>query len=183
MDEGRPIALGDGRVLLMVRTPEGHLWELRSDDHGRTWSEPRPTALIHPDAPPMLFHLGGERDGTGTGGGTGRRLVAFHHNRHTGTHFHALDRSELWASTSTDDGRTWSEPRFVLANAAQKAPHRPDNALGYSVSYVDVFPQGGELHLFISHQFRQLLHLRFDEALLDRLPTRGELHRETRAAR
>jgi Neuraminidase (sialidase) len=167
MDEGRPIALGGGRVLLMVRTPEGHLWELRSADDGQTWSAPRPTTLVHPDAPPMLFHLS-----------DGKTLAAFHHNRHTGTHFHARDRSELWVSTSTDDGRTWSEPRFMLANAIEKASHRPDNALGYSVSYIDVFPDQGELHLFISHQFRRLLYVRFDERLLERLPTRAELRDE-----
>jgi hypothetical protein len=118
--------------------------------------------------------LGGETRGT---------LAAFHHNRHTGTHFHALDRSELWVSTSTDDGRTWSEPRFVLANAAQKAPNRPDNALGYSVSYVDALQDGSDLHVFISHQFRQLLHVRFAADLLSRLPTRGELHRARRSER
>jgi hypothetical protein len=115
----------------------------------------------------MLFHLS-----------DGKTLATFHHNRHTGTHFSARDREELWVSLSDDGGRTWSEPRFVLANAARKAPHRPENALAYSVSYVDAFPDAGRLHVFVSHQFRQLLHVHYAEELLRRLPTRGRLHAE-----
>ena len=72
MDEGRPISLGGGRVLGMFRTPEGHLWTARSADDGRSWTKPAPSSLIHPDAPPMLFHLS-----------DGKTLVAFHHNRHS----------------------------------------------------------------------------------------------------
>jgi hypothetical protein len=164
MDEGRPIALGGERVLLVTRTPEGHLWAARSDDAGLTWTPPKLTTLVHPDAPPMVFHLA---DGT--------TLAAFHHNRHTGGHFSARDREELWVSLSEDGGLHWSEPRFVLANAAQKAPHRPENALAYSVSYVDAIADGGQLHLVISHQFRQLVYLRLGENLLRRLPDRADL--------
>ena len=51
LDEGRPIDLGGSEVLLMVRSPEGHLWQARSMDDGRTWSHPEPTPLVHPDAP------------------------------------------------------------------------------------------------------------------------------------
>ncbi|MCY2995966.1 MAG: exo-alpha-sialidase, partial [Planctomycetota bacterium] len=57
MDELRPLALGGGRVLALARTCEGHLWELRSEDDGKTWTSPKPTPLVHPDAPPMLFPL------------------------------------------------------------------------------------------------------------------------------
>ena len=58
MDEGTLVNLGGGKVLLAIRTAEGHIWESRSVDDGRTWSKPKPTRLIHPDAPPMIFHLG-----------------------------------------------------------------------------------------------------------------------------
>ena len=70
MDEGRPIALVDGRVLFMIRTPEGHLWQSWSTDDGKTWSDPQPSGLVHPDSPPMLFLLS-----------DGETLAAFHHNR------------------------------------------------------------------------------------------------------
>jgi photosystem II stability/assembly factor-like uncharacterized protein len=79
---------------------------LRSEDQGKTWTAPKPTVLVHPDAPAMLFHLA-----------DGKTLVAFHHNVHGGGHFNYADRSQIWVSLSTDEGRTWSEPRFVFCNA------------------------------------------------------------------
>lgn len=163
MDEGRPINLGGGEVLLMARTPEGHLWTARSTDDGATWSDPEPSKLIHPDAPPMLFHLS-----------DGKTLVAFHHNRHSGVHFRSEDRSEIWASTSSDGGRTWSEPRFVFANALAA---NPDKKAWYNhqSSYLDAFAADGKLHIFCPHRWQQVLHLELPETALESLPTKGQL--------
>lgn len=170
LEEGRPISLGGSKVLMLARSPEGHLWQLRSEDDGESWTEPKPTPLVHPLAPPMLFHLS-----------DGKSLVAFIHNRCTrGQNTVAgngLDRSELWASVSRDDGFTWSEPRFVLANSAGGGVFGP--FANWSVSYADLLVDRGVLHLFISHQFRQVLHFRFEESMLHRLPTRAELMRST----
>ncbi len=167
LEEGRPIALGNGRVLLMARTAEGHLWKLTSDDDGKTWSDPGPTPLVHPSAPPMLFHLN-----------DGKTLAAFHHNRYhgvvagTASGNNGMDRSELWVSTSRD-GESWSEPRFVFANSAQ--PGSQSQSWNWSVSYIDMFADRGDLHLFVSHQHRQVLHVAFNEKDLGKLPTRGDL--------
>lgn len=164
MDEGRPIHLGGNRVLLMVRTPAGHLWELRSSDGGCTWSPPRPTSLAHPDAPPMLFHLA-----------DGKTLAAFHHNNTlTGSCTHQA-RAELWVSLSGDDGMTWSEPRFVLANAAEPGVLPGWNHSSPMVSYCDLLVDGEDLHLFVDHQIRQVVHVHFRQADLGRLPTRAEV--------
>lgn len=162
MDEIRPIALGGGKVLAFARTCEGHLWELRSGDDGRTWSDPRATVLVHPDAPPMVFHLA-----------DGETLIAFHHNRHTGHHFKQTDRSEVWVSLSTDEGRTWSEPRFVFANAL--APTLENDWRNHNCSYVDMFPDGETLHLFVPHRWRQALHLTFREGDIANFPTKADL--------
>jgi len=165
MDEGRPINLGDGKVLILTRTCEGHLWELRSDDDGKTWSEPRPTALVHPDAPPMVCHLS-----------DGKALVALHHNRHSASGsggFNFQDRSEIWVATSTDNGYTWSEPRFVFANAL--AETLENSFRNYQCSYIDMFADGETLHLFVPHRWRQVLHLTFHEAALDKFPTQSQL--------
>ena len=166
MDEGRPIDLGGGEVLLMARTPEGHLWQARSSDDGRTWSDPQPTPLIHPDAPPMLFKLS-----------DGATLAAFHHNRHHDRDYTGLsstkpelmaDRSELWVSLSSDGGRSWSAPRFLLANALQASFDTPFR--NHQCSYMDLFIDAGTIHLFIPHRWQQVTYLRFPESLLHDLP-------------
>jgi hypothetical protein len=172
MDELRPVHLGGGRVLALARTPEGHLWELRSEDDGKTWSPPAPTCLVHPDAPPMIFPLG-----------DGKTLAAFHHNRHSvtpaqygglGSNPEAfMDRSEVWVSLSSDDGRSWTEPRFVFANAL--APSFENPWRNYNCSYIDAFSDGGELQIFVPHRWERVLHLRLPEASLPSLPTREEL--------
>jgi len=171
MEEGRPIHLGNDRVLLMVRTPEGRLWELRSDDAGRTWGEARPTTLSHPDAPPMLFHLA-----------DGKTLICFHHNiRQSGSMTHRA-RAELWYALSQDDGQTWTEPRVILANTA--VPARLSGWEGSSpmVSYADLLVDGDNLHLFVDHQVRQVLHLQFNRAQLHSFPTARDIRRQCDAA-
>jgi hypothetical protein len=170
MDEGRPIALGGSKVLLMLRTPQGHLFTAWSGDDGKTWTQPAPSALVHPDAPPMLFHLS-----------DGKTLVAFHHNRHSQSTYTGLnaktegmkDRSELWVSLSTDEGHTWSAPRFVLANVV--APNLPNAWFNYQCSYADAFVDEGVLHMFLPHRWWQVLHVTVAESALAKLPTKEEL--------
>ena len=167
MDEGRPIELGDGRVLLMARTPEGHLWSFRSVDDGKTWSQPEPTPLIHPDAPPMLFKLT-----------DGKTLAAFHHNRHHDTKYSGLDskkpemmkdRSEIWVSLSKDGGDFWSEPRFLFANALTEYFDTPFR--NYQCSYLDGFSDDGMMNLFVPHRWRRVLHLQIADIDLSDLAT------------
>ena len=164
MDEPRPIHLGGGKVLVLARTCDGRLWEVRSNDDGRTWTDPKPTELIHPDAPPMLFHHP-----------DGKTLVAFHHNRHSGSHFKMGDRNEIWVSLSADQGRTWSEPRFAFANALAATSKSSWN--DYQCSYLDAFADGEDLHLFVPHRWKRALHLRLNASDLDKLPTKAQLLR------
>ena len=168
LEEGRPISLGGDNVLMLARSPEGHLWQLRSDDDGQSWTPPQPTPLVHPLAPPMLCHLS-----------DGKTLACFHHNRCTPGNStvpgFGLDRSEHWVAVSHDQGVTWSEPRFVLANSAAGGTF--GDFANWSVSYADLLVDRGVLHLIVSHQFRQVLHVWFEEKLLHRLPTRAEFHR------
>ncbi|MBM3502049.1 MAG: exo-alpha-sialidase [Armatimonadetes bacterium] len=176
MDEGRPINLSGGEVYLMTRTCEGRLWATRSLDDGKTWEDPAPTPLVHPDAPPMLFHLA-----------DGKTLAAFHHNRHhdlnyvnLGDNLGMKDRSEIWVSLSSDGGRSWSVPRFVLANAA--APTLANGWFNWQCSYLDAFTDNGLLHLFVPHRWQRCLHLQLPETELTRLPTAPELQPGCRAA-
>ncbi|MEO7599132.1 MAG: sialidase family protein [Opitutus sp.] len=170
MDEGRPLALGGGKVLMMMRTPEGHLWASRSEDDGLTWTDPKPTPLVHPDAPPMLFTLA-----------DGHTLIAFHHNR-SHTNSSALDgqnkvmmadRSEVWHSISKDGGVTWSEPRFVFVNVLGET--LPNAWRNYNCSYLDAFADRGTLHVFLPHRWQRVLHLTIEESDLTKFPTAKEL--------
>ena len=171
MDEGRPVNLGNGGVFLMTRTCEGHLWGLWSEDDGRTWTHPQPTPLVHPDAPPMLCHLS-----------DGKTLVAFHHNRYSDFNYTGLsaeksevmkDRSEIWLATSTDGGHTWSEPRFVFANALSEAFSRPFR--NFQCSYMDCVVSDGTIHLFVPHRWQRVLHLTIAESHILNLIAENDL--------
>jgi len=132
------------------------------DGRGKTWSKPKPTALIHPDAPPMLFHHP-----------DGKTLIAFHHNRHSGSHFKSEDRSEIWVSLSADRGRTWSEPRFVFANALAATSGSAWH--DHQCSYLDAFAEGEDIHLFVPHRWKRALHLRLKAGDLKKLPTKTQI--------
>ncbi len=173
MDEGRPIHLGSGEVFFMARTPTGKLWEARSMDNGKTWSEPKASSLVHPDAPPMIFHLS-----------DGKTLINFIHNRHINTQYVGLtgkmdgmkDRSEIWVTLSTDGGRTWDKPRFLFANATAPNPEK-NGWFNHNVSYLDAVIDNGRIHLFCPHLWNRALYLSFAEDKLRSLPTRPELER------
>jgi hypothetical protein len=174
MDEGRPINLGDGKVMFMARTAEGHLWASWSQDDGKTWTDPKPTPLIHPDAPPMLFHLS-----------DGETLIAFHHNRSkiqtadlAGNRKQHLDRSEIWFALSRDGGHTWTEPRFVFATALK--PFFDNPWRDYNTSYLDVIVDKGTLHIFCPHRWERVLYLRLAEQDLAKCPTKTALYESVR---
>ncbi len=164
MLEGRILNAGGGEYLMLTRTPEGHLWQLRSSDDGRSWSDPAPTPLVHPDSPPMVWLLS-----------DGETLLTLIHNKPGGN---LQSRDELWSSLSRDRGRTWSEPRFLLANAAR--PCAPESMPFLAtqppeVCYADVVVRDGLLHIFYNHAKRHVHYLRLPESRLPALPTRAEL--------
>ena len=162
MEEGRVISLGKEELLVHLRTATGRVWEARSSDGGQTWSKPKPTALVHPLAPPMTFHLS-----------DGKTLAAFHHNLVARAPYYPHNhnaRREIWISTSADGGRTWSEPRFVFANATPA-----DKPALNQCSYLDMVTKDHVLHMFIPHQWRRALHLQMKEADIDKLPTARQL--------
>ena len=174
LGEGRVIAVGD-RVFMLCRTPMGRLYAMWSDDDGVTWSEPRPTSMIQPDAPPMLGLLS-----------DGKTMVNLHHNRHHAKEYTGLfvhdnrvmgDRSEIWASLSTDCGETWSEPGFLFCNAVR---HEEDKVpfVNNQCSYCDLLADDRMLHIFLPHRWQQALHLQIREEELYKLPKRADLLQE-----
>jgi len=109
-----------------------------------------------------------------------RTLIAFHHNRvpavASGPDAHAAMmkvRTEIWFSLSRDGGETWSESRFLFANAAEAA--LTSKNFNYQCSYLDMFVEDGVLHLFVPHRWQQVLHLTIAEKELHGLATKAEL--------
>jgi Neuraminidase (sialidase) len=163
MDEGRPLALGNGGVVLFARTEEGHIWQLRSHDDGKTWTDPSPTPLVHPDAPPMIEKLSDRKT-----------IIALHHNRSAGGGFNRDDRSELWVSLSHDDGITWTEPRFFMSTSTTTTRHLFGSEQ-YCITYCDLLADDGTLNIFLPHLWRQVLQVRMKETELVKLPTKKDL--------
>ena len=175
MDEGRPINIGSGEVFFMARTPTGRIWTARSMDDGKTWSEPAASKLVHPDAPPMVFHLT-----------DGRTLISLFHNRHISTQYTGLDgkmdgmkdRSEIWITLSKDAGRSWSEPQFLFANVMRPNPKK-SGWFNHNVSYLDAVIDDGVVRIFCPHLWNRAVYLSIPEADLAQLPNRHQLRRLT----
>lgn len=165
--EGTVVSSGGSSATIYLRAPGGRMYEKRTTDGGLTWSETQETpGLVHPDAPPMVFRFDG-----------GKGLIAFIHNRYDEKypHHHHPDRGELWFATSVDDGRSWSEPRFLIAQA--KRPDHPDPTASCDpdVSYVDLLIDGATLHLFVADRQRQTVQVSFSADRLDEFPNARDL--------
>lgn len=93
------------------------------------------------------------------------------HERLQGRRLHSSSPCELWFSLSHDEGYSWSEPRFLLANVAQPGGVWQTT----SVSYNDLLVDGEDLHLFVEFQVRHILHLSFTVHDLIHFPTQQEL--------
>ena len=166
MLEGLTIHFGQSRIVMFTRVPSGHIWELRSEDDGLTWTQPKETELVHPDAPPMIYRL---RNGN---------LLGFIHNRPpSDPNWNAGfdDRRELWVVRSDDEGHTWSEPRLFTVDACEKGGWKKQ---WVEVGYADLLEtDDARLHLFFNHQKRQILQISFSIEEIDNLPIRSELKR------
>ncbi|MFM7291601.1 MAG: FAD-dependent oxidoreductase, partial [Planctomycetia bacterium] len=89
-----------GKLLMLARTPNGWLWESRSADNGTTWSMPVKTAVPNPVAPPVLTRVPG----------TDTLVLIQNPEVDLKSGWHGGPRRALAFRTSTNGGRTWSEP-------------------------------------------------------------------------
>jgi len=82
--------------------------------------------------------------------------------------FQVAARNEIWYSISKDEGRSWSEPRFVFAGISS-------NGFYHSNSYIDMFADGSHINIFLGQDGKQLLYLQFEESNLKGFLTKSEL--------
>ena len=88
--------LSDGRIVMLIRTTHGVLWQSESADGGVSWAPWRPTSIPNPGSKPKLIALSGGR-------------IALVHEPC------AERRNPLAVWVSEDDMRTWRH-RIVLSD-------------------------------------------------------------------
>ena len=93
VDEPSYVELDDGSICLLARTGAGRLYQARSGDGGKTWSEATPTEIRVQDSPSAMCRLK-----------TGEVLVLGQDAE--------IGQMCIWLST--DDCHTWSGPRQLI---------------------------------------------------------------------
>jgi sialidase-1 len=96
--EAHVAELRDGRLLMVMRTQLGAVFQAHSADGGATWSRPQTTGLRQPETCPELIRLS-----------TGDLMLVWcnaEYNPGFGSHYGK--RSPLAAALSRDEGATWT---------------------------------------------------------------------------
>ncbi len=112
------VELEDGRLLCLLRTTLGRVYQSHSPDQGDHWTKPVATELRAPDSPPLVKRI------PQTG-----HLLAMWNNVESHSNW---PRTPLTATISKDEGRTWQSFHDVDA--------RPK----HDAAYPSVFFQDGE---------------------------------------
>jgi hypothetical protein len=101
------VELGNGRLWLLTRNSQDHLWESFSEDRGVTWSEPKPSRFYGVFSMVALHRLADER-----------LMIVWLNNMPREIEgvasFHNTARDVLHAAISDDDGITWRGFREVI---------------------------------------------------------------------
>lgn len=129
--------LADGSLLMYLRTLEkdnGTIWQSRSQDNGRTWSEPLRTHLPNPSSRVDLTRLQ-----------SGRLILAFNDS--------SSARTPLTLALSEDEGKTWAL-RYDIESETHEEFSYP--ALIQS--------RDGVIHVAYTYRNTHIAHLALDEA-------------------
>lgn len=97
----------DGGVLMVMRTQLGAVFQSISADGGITWSKPQTTGLKAPESCPELINIPN----------SDHLMIVWNNSEYDlkfGSHYGK--RSPLTAAISKDDGKTWSEPKNIVAD-------------------------------------------------------------------
>ena len=95
--------LRDGRVLMVLRTQLGSIFQTFSFDGGATWSKPQTTGLRAPESCPELTRLPE----------TGDMLLIWDRGIYDPDRNHYGKRTPLSVALSQDDGKTWSHIKDI----------------------------------------------------------------------
>ena len=125
--EGSVAELSDGRLLMMLRTNLGRLWEAYSNDHGHYWRVLRPSQMDASSAPPFIHRLASGRLALVWNRlyPEGQDSFAYGHGLPFSEQWVSWHREELSLAFSDDDGASWSEP-VVIARQKNASIHYPN---------------------------------------------------------
>lgn len=90
------VELANGDLYMLLRTGTEYLYESRSSDGGKTWSEPAQTKLHGHNTPASLWRLDGNSN----------EIIAIWNNS-------PRNRYPLSVAISADGGKSWSRPKDV----------------------------------------------------------------------
>ncbi|MDY0168624.1 MAG: sialidase family protein [Thermoguttaceae bacterium] len=140
--------LGGRRLMALFRNMDGgQVLAARSNDVGRTWSDPYPIDLPNPDAGFDAVRLG-----------SGTILAAINNSRE--------DRSNLSLAVSDDEGASWQ-----IARVLQQHP-----GMEYSYPSL-AMDDLGLIHLVYTYERKSIRHEVFSEAWLHGNPSREPVQR------
>ncbi|MFH0964092.1 MAG: sialidase family protein [Planctomycetota bacterium] len=155
-DEPALDQLRDGRLLMLIRTPMGRLFQATSEDEGTTWSIPKPTMLATDFAPCALRRIPKTGDllcvwnqasanEIQRGLRRNRLSAAVTSDGETWKHFHTLE----WHPCLPEAGCIAPEERVILVRALDDVGEIP-KGWGFS-TYPTVAVHGDEVIVAYSH--------------------------------
>lgn len=95
--------LKDGRLLMIMRSQLGAVFQALSEDGGLTWSKPQTTSLRAPESCPGLRRIPQ----------TGHLLIVWNNALFDPSFDHSGLRNPLTVAISKDEGRTWEKAKDV----------------------------------------------------------------------
>lgn len=155
----------DGSLVMYLRSWRGQAFLSESRDNGATWSEPRPSGIVAPDAPTYVKQIPGTTD----------LLMIWNCNFNLPRHTlrvpaaagrpahdiplggHMTSRCPLLCAVSRDGGRTWGLPKIL------------EDDINHEWAYPGVVFQGDTA---IIHYFRSPVFGRGRELMVTRAPVR-----------
>ena len=120
--EGTLVELKDGRLTILLRTPQGVFTEAFSADGGLTWKDVRPSKIQASPAPGLMWRLQSGR-------------IALFWNRWIDRERRLGRREQLSLALSENEGSTWTPPVIVAKDPTEPGDTGPEHRLAYPYVY------------------------------------------------
>ncbi len=132
--------LKDGRLMMVMRTQLGSVFQSFSEDGGQSWSNAQTTGLRSPESCPLLMRIPQ----------TGDLLLIWNDSPYDPKFDHYGVRSPLSAAISRDEGRTWrkskaieTDPEWEFTNPVAIVTSQGTLLVAYEASkYAGLVPPG-----------------------------------------